>query len=311
MALHGAAVTVLDPAPFHLPYVSVEASSSPEIEMVRGSVLDGPLVHSLVAKAEIVYHLASVVGPLAVMTNPIAALEASLFGTANVARSASYYRRKVVFTSSSEIYGVNASIPEHEVLSLSLQHQLNGRSSYAAGKIAAEAILLAQYRCSPFQIVVTRLFNVAGSAWRGAERLVIPQMVGKALRHEPIIVHGDGHQTRTFVHVSDAVDALEKLSQCQADPPIIVNIGADHEVSMLDLAMMIKRRTKSSSEIRLVDYNEVYGSGYLDQLRRVPDVGRLKSLIDWVPRKGLGDIIDDVIRDYQFRIYAGEAADDG
>ena len=139
-----------------------------------------------------------------------------------------------------------------------------------------------------------RLFNVVGPGQTGRYGMVLPRFVTQALRDEPITVYGDGSQTRTFTHVSDVVGAMAGLMDCDDAVGEIVNIGGEEEISIMDLARLVKDTLKSRSEIVTVSYEEAYGEGFDDMPRRVPSVEKVKALIGYQPALSLKDAIVQV-----------------
>ena len=125
--------------------------------------------------------------------------------------------------------------------------------------------------------------------------MVLPTFVRQALDGEPLTIHGDGTQRRCFCHVADTVDAIERLMSADAAVGGIFNIGVEEEISMLELARRIKERTGSTSELRLIPYEEAYGSGFEDMERRQPDIRKIEETVGWRPTRSLDEIIDETI----------------
>jgi UDP-glucose 4-epimerase len=148
-------------------------------------------------------------------------------------------------------------------------------------------------------VIIARLFNTVGPRQTGQYGMVIPNFVQKALIDKPITVYGDGSQSRSFTHVADVVDALITL---MAEPKAvgqILNVGTSEEVTIKDLALMVKDMTGSSSDIEYISYEKAYGPGYEDMQRRCPDITRLKNLIQFEPKIDLEGIIQSVIHYYK------------
>ncbi len=131
--------------------------------------------------------------------------------------------------------------------------------------------------------------------------MVVPRFVRQGLCGEPITVYGDGKQTRCFAHVLDVVEALPKLVQLPAARGQIYNIGSTEEVTMLELAERVKAATGGRSEIKLIPYSEAYVEGFEDMRRRVPDLAKIGQAIGYRPKRGLDQILRDVIADVQAR----------
>ena len=124
--------------------------------------------------------------------------------------------------------------------------------------------------------------------------MVIPNFVQKALAGEPLVVHGEGDQSRCFCHVADVVRGLTGLMNCNEAHGQVVNLGSEEEISIRELAERIIQQTKSKSEIERVSYESVYGEGFEDMQRRVPSIEKANRLIGWSPEKSLNDILADV-----------------
>jgi UDP-glucose 4-epimerase len=138
--------------------------------------------------------------------------------------------------------------------------------------------------------------------------MVIPRLVRQALAEEPMTVYGDGQQSRTFCHVSDTVRAIEKLLDDPGADGEPFNVGGDREITMLQLAELIRQRTKSSSPIELIPYAQAYARGFEDMRRRVPDTTKLRDLTGWQAKLSLEDILDDVIAESRAEQLLGRPA---
>jgi UDP-glucose 4-epimerase len=266
----------------------------PRCTLHVGSVTDAALVDLLVGSSDVVFHLAGVVGVSNVLADPVRTLSVSVEGTRVVADASLRHGSALVFSSSGEVYGIGAGVPQREDAPCLYRHLAGGRSSYPFGKLFGEEYLLSLHDCSSLPVAIARLFNVAGPRQRPSSGMVIPMMVQQALDGEPVTVHGDGRQSRTFLHVDDVVTALLALLPHNRTEPVVVNVGSDAEVTMGDLAALIVGRTGSASSVRFVP-SERAGRTRDDLHRRLPDLTRLRSLIGWAPRRSLTEIVDDVI----------------
>jgi UDP-glucose 4-epimerase len=145
--------------------------------------------------------------------------------------------------------------------------------------------------------VIARLFNTVGPRQTGLYGMVVPRFVAQALAGEPLTVFGSGEQIRCFCHVLDVVPALVALAACDAATGRAVNIGRTEPVSIDELAKRVIARTGSSSTIERHTYEEIYGRGYEDLQRRVPDCGLAERLLGFRPARDLDDVIDSVVAD--------------
>jgi UDP-glucose 4-epimerase len=152
--------------------------------------------------------------------------------------------------------------------------------------------------------VLTRLFNTVGPRQTGRYGMVVPRFVRQALRGEPITVYGSGTQTRCFCHVRDVVGALTRLLASPETRGELYNVGNNEEVTINDLASLIRTMTGSDSEIVHVSYREAFGSGFEDMERRVPDLSKIHQAIGYRPQHSLAETLRDVI-DFERSAAAG------
>jgi UDP-glucose 4-epimerase len=267
----------------------------PHFRLLVGSVLDIDVLAEAVAVSDGVFHLASAVGVKLIMERPVETIETIFQGTDAVLRFASRYRKRVLITSTSEVYGKSTDVPFREDGDRLEGATTKHRWAYACAKALDEFLALAHWKQARLPVIVARLFNTVGPRQTGRYGMVIPTFVRCALADEPICVYGDGTQKRCFAHVLDVVEALTGLMHCTAAFGQVVNVGSQEEVSILELANQVKQVVRSESEIRLVPYNEAYGDGFEDMLRRVPCLEKVRRLIRWTPRRDLKTILQDVI----------------
>jgi UDP-glucose 4-epimerase len=273
------------------------AGRNPRFRFVQGSVLDELIVDELVHECDTVVHLAAAVGVQLVVAEPLRSLTTNIRGSENVIGAAHRYRRTLLITSTSEIYGKNSAGPLHEDADRILGSPSVSRWAYSTAKAVDEILANAYHRERGLPAIIVRLFNTVGPRQSPAYGMVIPRLVRQALRNEPLTVFGDGLQTRCFVHVRDAVAALTDL----LDEPRAIggtfNVGHTEEISMVDLAEEIRGLTESRSPIELIPYDRAYGEGFEDMRRRVPDTTRIRNLIGWEPTQSLRSILTDTIAD--------------
>jgi len=274
-----------------------------KFHLVVDTILNEAVMNELVFKCDQIYHMAAAVGVKLIMNRPVETLETNVKGTEMVLMLANRYKKKVLIASSSEVYG---KIMDGEKTCLLLEDTdfLMGsttkrRWAYACSKALDEFLALAYYEEKKLPVIITRLFNTVGPRQTGQYGMVIPNFVQKALIGKPITVYGDGSQSRSFTHIADVVDALITLMAESKAVGQILNVGTSEEVTIKDLALMVKDMTGSSSDIEYISYEKAYGPGYEDMQRRCPDVSRLKNLIQFEPKIGLEGIIQSVIDYYK------------
>jgi UDP-glucose 4-epimerase len=262
---------------------------------VINSIFDRPLLAELIDDCDAVFHLAAAVGVKLIVESPVRTIATNVKGTETILEFASKKKKKVLLTSTSEVYGKTSKLPFCEADDLVLGPPYKGRWSYACSKALDEFLALAHWRETQLPVIIARLFNTVGPRQTGRYGMVLPTFVRQALRGEPITVYGDGSQSRSFTHVSDAVRALTQLMQHPDAVGEVFNIGSDEEITIAELARLVKATTHSRSEIRYIAYDEAYEEGFEDMQRRVPDIGKIRRLLNFQSTRSIGEIVQDVI----------------
>jgi UDP-glucose 4-epimerase len=255
------------------------------------------LIDELIRHCDRVYHLAASVGVRLIIQKPTESLINNIVGTERVLRSASRYRKPVLITSTSEVYGKSTKEHFSESDDRVMGATDKARWGYANSKATDEFLAMAYYQETRLPVVIVRLFNTVGPRQTGQYGMVIPNFVAQALGGLPLTVHGDGAQTRCFCHVKDVVPALVDLLAQPAAFGKVFNLGSDAEVSIRALAQLVIKKTGSNSLIRYVPYDEAYPPGFEDMQRRVPDLKRVAALIGFRPKRTLDDILAEVIQE--------------
>jgi UDP-glucose 4-epimerase len=267
----------------------------PRFGFVQGTILDHSQVSSLVEGCDVVVHLAAAVGVQLIVEKPLESLITNIRGTEIVLDAAAQAGRKILITSTSEIYGKNVSGPLHEEADRILGSPFKARWSYSTAKAVDEILARAFWRDRGLPSIVARLFNCIGPRQTGEFGMVVPRFVRQALAGEDITVYGDGEQRRCFCHVLDTVGALVALLDHPEAVGDVFNVGATHELSMNELAERVIAASGSSSRIVHISYDEAYEEGFEDMERRVPDLSKIRALTGWEPALGMDRIIEDVI----------------
>jgi UDP-glucose 4-epimerase len=265
-----------------------------KVVFVEGSILDLPLLDSLVNESEYIFHLAAAVGVFNIVNHPLDSLMTNIRGTENVLESAHKYSKPVFVTSSSEVYGKNVSDSLKESDDRILGAPVTLRWSYSEAKAIDESLAYAYWVEKKLETRIVRFFNTVGPRQLGAYGMVVPRFVQFALKNEPITIYGNGQQTRCFGHVLDAVDAVVRIAFAENTIGKVINIGNDFEISINDLAKKVIEQTNSKSEIVYVPYEQAYGDGFEDMERRVPNIELIKSLVGWEPKRDLSSMISDI-----------------
>jgi len=269
--------------------------SNPRFHYVFDTIANKQLLAEMVDEADLVFHLAAAVGVKLIVESPVRTIETNVHGTQFVLDAASKKKKLVFNASTSEVYGKSDKVPFHEDADLVLGPTSKGRWSYAASKMLDEFLALSYYKERKQPVVIARFFNTVGPRQTGRYGMVLPNFVRQALAGEPITVFGDGKQSRCFCHVKDSVEAVLRLVATPASIGEVVNVGNTGEISIENLAQLVKQRTGSTSEIVYVPYDQAYEPGFEDMPRRVPALGKLKQLTGFTPSTTLNEIVDSVI----------------
>lgn len=259
------------------------------------TVLNHDKLSELVGTCDRVFHLAAAVGVRYIIENPLSSITTNVRGSEMVLELCNKFKKKVLLASTSEVYGKQDRAPLKESDDCVYGPSTKSRWSYAAAKLMDEFTALAYFRTKKLPVVIVRLFNTVGPRQTGTYGMVLPRFVKQAVENEPMTVYGDGTQSRTFTHVLDVVECMMKLMESPAAVGEVVNVGGVEEISIFEMAKRIKAKLKSSSEIRLIPYSEIFPRDFEDMQRRVPCLEKLKSLIGISPKRSLDQILDDVI----------------
>jgi UDP-glucose 4-epimerase len=259
-----------------------------------------PMVE-LVGICDVVVHLAAAVGVQFIIDNPLSSIITNVRGTEIVLELCAKFKKKVLVASTSEVYGKHNHAPLVETDDCVYGPSDKCRWSYAAGKLMDEFTALAYHRTRGLPVTIVRLFNTVGPRQTGRYGMVVPRLVGQALKGDALTVYGDGSQSRTFTHVKEVVEAITGLIQTSKALGQVVNIGGTEEISILDLANRIIRMTQSSSSVEMVPYDVAYPRDFEDMQRRVPSTAKLQQLVGFAPKLGLDAILHDIIEDLRRR----------
>lgn len=293
-------VSVIDDYSTGRPENIAHLRSNPRFSVTEGSVLDYPLLEGLVAECDQIFHLAAAVGVKLIIQEPIQTLLTNVRGTEILLDLASKYEKKLLIASTSEVYG-KAMETDGKIFALgedddwTLGATTRKRWAYACSKAMDEFLALAYYEERELPVIIARYFNTVGPRQTGKYGMVIPRFVERALRGDPIPVHGDGTQSRSFTHVSDAVWATARLMETDEAPGQVYNVGNGAEITIGDLAVKVREMAESDSPIEYIPYEVAYQKGFEDMQRRTPDIGKLSEATGYRPRHDLEGILQDVI----------------
>jgi UDP-glucose 4-epimerase len=264
------------------------------LQVVRDSVESATTVNTLMSRCDAVFHLAAAVGVQLIVDEPVRTIRSIIHGTEVVLEAAQRYGRPVLITSSSEVYGKGAKVPFSEEDDVVVGPTRASRWCYAYAKGIDEFLGLAYRKQFGLPVTIVRLFNTVGPRQVGMYGMVLPRFVSAAIAGKPLVVYGDGKQTRCFCHVADVIDAMVRLMLIPAAAGQVFNLGSDEEVSMNQLAEKVIRVCNSKSQIEHISYEQAYGQHFDDLPRRVPKLEKIRSVIEFKPRFTLDQIIGSV-----------------
>lgn len=264
-------------------------------QLVVGSILNESLVDKLVERCDAIFHLAAAVGVELIVKHPLESLTTNIKGSEIVLEMAYRYHKKVLITSTSEIYGKNANGPLKEDEDRILGSPLKSRWGYSTAKAVDEMLAYVYWREKNVPTIIVRLFNTVGPRQSGAYGMVLPRFAKQALEGKDLTIYGSGNQSRCFLHVKDAIDALIKLMNNSNACGQVFNIGSQEEITIERLAKKILEITGSRSKIIYIPYEKAYEEGFEDMERRVPDISKIHNLIGFSPTVDLNGIIKDVV----------------
>jgi len=291
----GRAVTVLDDLSTGRRPNLDRALKTGRVTLVEGSTLDAEVIERLMAEADACFHLASAVGVQLVVSNPLESLLKNVRGTDNVMSAAARNQTRLLFTSTSEVYGKNSSGALDEESDRLIGSPFKGRWCYETSKAFGECLAHSYHRDRGAAMTVVRLFNTVGPRQTGRYGMVVPTFVRQALEDRPLTVYGDGSQTRCFAHVFDAVQAILGLMSTKESIGRVFNIGSGTEIPIIELARRVIDHTESNSTIRFVSYEDAYEDGFEELGRRKPDTTAIRELTGWQPELTVDDAIRDVV----------------
>ncbi len=264
--------------------------------LVVDSILSRSVVSELVHRVDVVYHLAAAVGVRLIVEQPVHTMVTNVQGTETVLDYCNDFGKRVFIASSSEVYGDHREErPLGEDDRRVYGPVTERRWLYADSKAMDEFLALAFHSERELDCIIGRFFNTVGPRQQGQYGMVIPRFVEKALSGQPLEVHGDGLQTRSFCHVQDTIRAVAGLMDATEISGQIFNIGSAERVSILELANRVLEKTGSTSGMEFIPHDQVYGLGIEDVLHREPSIEKIGSAIGWKPTRDLDQILTDVI----------------
>jgi UDP-glucose 4-epimerase len=280
----------------------VHLKTHPGFSYVLDSVMNRSLILELIDQSDVVFHLAAAVGVRLIVEEPVRTIETNIKATELLLDLCARKQKPVLLTSTSEVYGKLDKLKFSEDDDVVLGPTSRARWCYAASKIIDEFLARAYFKEKGLPTVVVRLFNTIGPRQTGQYGMVAPRFVKQALLGEPMTVYGDGKQRRSFTWVGDVVNAMIKLIQHPAAYGEVFNVGHTDEISIYELAELVKAMTESASEIIFVPYEQAYESGFEDMARRLPDLTKIEQTIGYRPTLDLPRMLEWLIAYYRIEL---------
>ena len=265
-----------------------------KVTTVDGDIRNIELVESLTKDADLVLHMAAALGVNTILESPLESMSTNITGSEVVLNAAAKFNKRIIIASTSEIYGKNPKQPLSETDDRVVGAPQKIRWTYSDAKAIEEAMAFALHQEKKLPVTTVRLFNTVGPRQTGRYGMVVPRFVHAALKNEPITIYGDGTQSRVFCHVADAIQAIAAIAHTESTIGDVFNVGGTGEVTIKQLAEQVVALTGSKSEITYTPYSDAYPAGFEDIQRRVPDISKVKSAINWAPTKDLKQIISDI-----------------
>ena len=269
--------------------------SNKKFKFIEGSVRNPDLMRDIIRDCSCIYHLAAAVGVNLIVEKPVHTIETNIGGTEVVLAVANEFAKKVLITSTSEVYGKNEQIPFKEDDDTVLGSTKFSRWAYACSKAIDEFLAFAYHRQYGLSVVIVRLFNTIGVRQTGSYGMVVPRFIGWAVRNEPLMIYGSGKQSRSFTYIGDVIDAMTALMKSDSANGEVFNVGSSEQITIEDLADKIIEKTASKSEKKYIPYSVAYGQGFDDMQRRLPCLDKINRAIGYRPKVGLDDALDIII----------------
>ena len=271
-----------------------QLEKNPNFEFIKGSMLDEKLIESMMSRVDGCIHLGAALCVQRILEKPYQSLVANIHGTEIAIKAAAEQGKRFFLASTSELYGKNPKQPLTEESDRVLGSPQLIRWAYSEAKALDESLAQMFMASHGLKFVTGRFFNTVGPRQSGAYGMVLPRFVASAMKNEPLLVYGDGSQSRVFCHVSDAINGVIKIFFDDKALGHAFNIGGEEEISIKELAMRVISVTNSSSRIEYLPYYKAYPEGFEETMRRVPDTSKLRKMTGWKPEFSLDGIISDI-----------------
>ena len=257
-----------------------------DVKFILGDILDEQKILQSFQDFDAIIHLAATVGVKNTETNPVLTLNTNILGTKNILEACKKHNiKKMIFASSSEIYGEPRKVPIDEI-----QTPIP-ITTYGISKLASEEYLKSYAKTCGFNYSILRFFNVVGP--KQSSRFVLPEFIKNALNNKPLVIHGNGLQIRAFCHIADICQGIEK-SICKGDGEIF-NIGNDLEpITIENLAKKVISVLNSQSTIKYISFEKSGRNREQEIMTRIPSIQKAKKILSYQPEHNLKEIINSI-----------------
>jgi UDP-glucose 4-epimerase len=269
-----------------------------KIEIHEGDIRNADLVGKLTESSDVVLHMAAALGVNTILEKTVESISTNFTGSEVVINAALKHEKRIIIASTSEIYGKNPQQPLTETSDRVVGPPQKIRWTYADAKALEEAIAHSLFLTEGLKVSTVRFFNTVGPRQIGRYGMVLPRFVEAAINGDALKIYGDGTQSRVFCHVLDAASAVLKIIKRDETIGQVYNIGGEGEITIEQLAKKIIDITNSNSEITYTEYEDAYAVGFEDMQRRVPDISKAKSALNWAPTREIDQIIKDVAKTF-------------
>lgn len=288
-------VTGLDNIPLNENVNLRDSLSNAKFRYFKDTILNEGLIKELINDSDVVYHLAAAVGVKNVLDDVLNVIKVNVAGSEIVLRCANIYNKRILFTSTSEIYGKNPKVPFSENDDAVLGPTTVDRWVYSMSKGLGEYICLG-YKKEGLPVSIVRFFNAYGPRLdpEGSGR-VISRFIRQALENKEITIIGDGTQTRSYAYIDDVIDGIVLAGEKEEAIGQIFNIGTEVETSINELVKMLSEIVGKKLKVKHIHYEEVYGSGFEDIYRRIPNTEKAKKILGFNPKVSLREGLKETL----------------
>lgn len=265
-----------------------QAANNQNFHYTKGDVRNPETIKKFfVSDAAVIFHLAAVVGVRHYMDNPYSLIDINILGTRNILDLCEKFDVRILFTSTSEVYGRNPNVPWSEDDDRVLGSTSVDRWSYSSSKAVVEHMLFGLHRAGRLKMSIIRFFNVYGP--RQNPIYVVSQSIHRVLRGESPEIYDGGRQTRCFTYIDDVIKGVFLAGTSVNAIGEVFNIGNPVEIEIREVVDLCCSLCPGDVSPVDIETKELYGKVYEDIPRRVPNVSKAKTLLGWEPQTNVQD----------------------